>query len=113
MKFKRYKHLLFGGDVTKWGDRNFPACPLCKKTSLWEWGNDQHRIHFRCPNCTGVVSVDAYVVRKRLGLMSHFITEDAIIESVGNNSELLHLVGRKFPIKTLQEWARRGNEKKP
>lgn len=111
MKFRRYEHLLFGGDVTKWGDKNFPACPLCKQASLWEWANQSHRIHFRCPSCMGVISFDAYVVRKWLGLISHFIAEDGIIETVGKNSELLHLVGQKLPIKTLQEWAKLGSEK--
>ena len=114
MEFKRYEHMLFGGNVTKWMDKNFPTCPLCKKPSLWELGNpgqvklgwkNNMRNYFRCPNCMGIISAEMAVVQKRYFVQSLFKDQNAKIESVGNNSGLQNLVGREYPIKTLQEWA--------
>ena len=114
MEFKRYEHMFFGGNVTQWIDNTFPNCPLCKKPSLWELGNNgtvklgwknNMRNYFRCPNCMGIISVPMAIVQKRYLIQSLFKQQNARIESVGNNSSLQHLTGREYPIKTLQEWA--------
>ncbi len=114
MEFKRYEHMVFGGGVTNWVDKAFPTCPLCRKPSLWELGNNlsvklgwrnNSRNYFRCPNCMGVISVEMAVVQKRYLIGSLFKDKNARIESVGNNSALQHLVGQEYPIKTLQERA--------
>ncbi len=114
LNFKRHSGLWMGGP-TKWMDKKFPVCPLCKKTSLWEYGSSPQsaippriaRFHFRCPKCGGVLSISLYVVRRSAGLLSLFTPENAIIENVGTNSALQHLVGREYPIKELQEWIKR------
>ena len=106
MKFKRYKHLLYGGDVTRWIDKKFPACPLCKKPSpLWEWAHQNSRGYFRCPNCMGIISVQAWIVRGWSSPLPYALARKvAKIESVGNNSGLQHLVGQEYPIEEMQEW---------
>lgn len=114
MEFERYEHALFGGNVTNWVDKTFPTCPLCRKPSLWELGNNASaklgwrngtRNYFRCPNCMGVISVEMAVVQKKYLIQSLFKDQSARIESAGNNSTLQHLVGQEYPIMTLQEWA--------
>jgi len=114
MEFKRYERTFFGGNVTQWIDGNFPNCPLCRKPSLWELGNNAKvklgwknnmRNYFRCPTCMGVISVEMAIVQRRYSIPSLFKEENARIESVGNNSGLQNLIGREYPIKTLQEWA--------
>jgi hypothetical protein len=114
MEFKRYEHVFLGGNVTQWVDRTFPNCPLCKKPSLWELGNDAKvklgwknnmRNYFRCPNCMGIISVPMAIVQKRYLIQSLLKEQNARIESVGNNSSLQNLTGQEYPIKTLQEWA--------
>ena len=114
MEFKRYEHMFLGGNVTQWIDNTFPNCPLCKKPSLWELGNNAKvklgwknnmRNYFRCPNCMGIISVEMAIVQKRYLIRSLFKEQNARIESVGNNSNLQHLIGQEYPIKTLQERA--------
>jgi len=112
IKFKRYKHLIYGGDVTRWVDRKFPACPLCRKPSLWEWGNQNSRIYFRCPNCMGIISVSGWIVRGWTSPLPYAMSRKvAKIESVGNNSGLQNLVGQEYPIEDVQEWASKENGK--
>jgi hypothetical protein len=50
-----------------------------------------------------IISVSPHVARKWISPLRTLLTDqDAIIESVGNNSGLLHLVGQKFPINTYK-----------
>ena len=108
MKFKRPKYgVLWFGDVTGWVDKKFPDCPLCKKHSpLWEWAYQRPRGYFRCPDCMGIISVHAWILRKWGSPLQYALARKvAKIESIGNNSGLQYLVGQEYPIKEIQEWA--------
>jgi len=72
-----------------------------------------NRYHFKCPNCMAILSIAVPAVdgaTAGLGLtgliMKKTVNKNFIIESIGNNSNLKHLVGSEYPLEVLQEWAR-------
>jgi hypothetical protein len=68
-----------------------------------------NRHHFRCPNCLGIVSVPVAAISKPMmpatWMLKQVATKDLKIESVGNSKASADLVGKEFPLATLQEWA--------
>ncbi|MCW4018070.1 MAG: hypothetical protein NWF00_05260 [Candidatus Bathyarchaeota archaeon] len=126
MEFERPKGFT-GSAPRNWIDKNLARCPLCKTPSLWEIGFDINpkesdrsffkrfsRYYFRCSNCLSVLSVDSPMIDmpfSSVPLTNAWLFRKAAdktlkIESVGNNVNLSHLVGAKYPLDTLQAWAR-------
>jgi len=118
MKFERPTGFV-GSIPRNWIDSNLPQCPFCKLPSLWEFAEEFKAIHisgpaitlrkkryfFRCPNCLSIISASEPAVTKG-GFPYQLANKGIRIESVGNNEKLKHLVGEKYPLVTLQEWAR-------
>jgi len=111
----------FAGSIPgNWIDNNLPRCPFCKLSSLWEFAEEfkaydffvgfggfimKKRYFFRCPNCLSIVSASEPAVTKER--FHYWIANKGIrIESIGKNEKLKHLVGKKYPLVTLREWAR-------
>jgi len=103
-----------------WIDSNLPRCPFCKLSSLWESAEEskaydfsvgisgfitRKRCFFRCPNCLSIISASQPAVTKS-GFLYWLTSKGIRIESVGNNEKLKHLIGKKHPLATLQEWAK-------
>jgi hypothetical protein len=53
-----------------------------------------------------ILSASVPAVSRGFGLHSVFANKNLKIESVGNNSDLQHLIGAEYPLEVLQEWAR-------
>ena len=72
-----------------WIDKTLPTCPFCRTSSRWEVG-DRHswseaRYYFRCPNCSGVLSVrDGSFITAIYHGNTDFRVEDA-----GSNSAIM------------------------
>ena len=111
MKFHRPKGFV-GSKPRNWIDENLPRCPLCKQAPIWEWGLEMkfaiayNRYHFRCQNCMAILSVPTPIVMGLIvGLHTLIASKKLKIESVGNNSNLQHLIGSEYPLNVLQGWA--------
>ena len=124
MKFERHTGF-YGSALRGWIDNNLPRCPFCKTPSLWEYVRkigftpSSDRFHFRCPNCMSIISIATIVTGLSDGaflfnpihqIAKRNTSKDFRIESVGNNEKLNHLVGSKYPLEILQEWARQIHE---